>query len=111
LTTESHSEAEDSIIKGKCKGGRPKKSVSQRKTRMIHIRVSEPEYYAVKHRAKLAKMTVSAYSHSAILESKIVDPVKKRRYGVTQKIVGHGFLCRLLLFFRLQIFQISTVNY
>ena len=76
--------------KDKRKGGRPKKSISQRKTRMIHIRVSEPEYYAVKHRADLAQMTVSAYSHSAILESKIVEPVKKEDMELLRKISGIG---------------------
>jgi len=74
----------------KCKGGRPKKSISQRKTRMIHIRVSEPEYYAIKHRADLAQMTVSAYSHSAILKSKIVEPVKKEDMELLRKLSGEA---------------------
>ena len=74
----------------KRKGGRPKKSISQRKTRMIHIRVSEPEYYAIKHRADIAQMTVSAYSHSAILESKIVEPVKKEDMELLRKLSGMG---------------------
>jgi len=76
--------------KNKRKGGRPKKSISQRKTRMIHIRVSEPEYYAIKHRADLAQMTVSAYSHSAILESKIVEPVKKEDMELLRKLSGEA---------------------
>jgi len=80
----------DIADKNKRKGGRPKKSVSQRKTRMIHIRVSELEYYAVKHRAELAQMTVSAYSHSAILESKIVEPVKKEDMELLRKLSGMG---------------------
>jgi len=76
--------------KNKRKGGRPKKGISQRKTRMIHIRVSEPEYYAVKHRAEIAGLTVSAYSHSAILESKIVEPVKKEDMELFRKLSGIG---------------------
>jgi len=74
----------------KCKGGRPKKGITDRKTRTIHIRVSEPEYYAIKHRADLAQMTVSAYSHSAILESKIVEPVKKEDMELLRKLSGMG---------------------
>jgi len=76
--------------KNKRKGGRPKKGISERKTRTIHIRVSEPEYYAIKHRAELAQMTVSAYSHSAILESKIVEPVKKEDMELLRKLSGMG---------------------
>src|SRR5215468_2084867 len=76
--------------KDKCKGGRPKKRITERKTRTIHIRVSEPEYYAIKHRADLAQMTVSAYSHSAILESKIVEPVKKEDMELFRKLAGIG---------------------
>jgi predicted DNA binding CopG/RHH family protein len=76
--------------KNKRKGGRPKKGISERKTRTIHIRVSEPEYYAVKHRAELAGLTVSAYSHSAILESKIIEPVKKEDMELLRKLSGMG---------------------
>jgi len=74
----------------KCKGGRPKKGITDRKTRTIHIRVSDPEYYAIKHRADLAGLTVSAYSHSAILESKIVEPVKKEDMDLLRKLSGIG---------------------
>jgi predicted DNA binding CopG/RHH family protein len=78
------------VNKDKHKGGRPKKGISERKTRTIHIRVSEPEYYAVKHRAELAGLTVSAYSHAAILESKIVEPVKKEDMELLRKLSGMG---------------------
>jgi len=74
----------------KRKGGRPKKGISERKTRTIHIRVSEPEYYAIKHRAEIAGLTVSAYSHSAILESKIVEPVKKEDMEVLRNLSRMG---------------------
>ena len=76
--------------KDKCKGGRPKKGISERKTRMINIRVSEPEYYAVKRRASLAGLTVSAYSHAAILEGKIVEPVKKEDMDLLRKLSGEA---------------------
>lgn len=71
-------------------GGRPKKSESQRKKRIVSIRLSEPEYYAVKRRASLAKLTVSSYCHSAILESKIVEPVKKEEAELLRKLSGEA---------------------
>jgi len=76
--------------KDKRKGGRPKKGISGRKTRMVSIRFSEPEYYAIKRRASLAGLTVSAYSHAAILESKIVEPVKKEDMDLLRKLSGEA---------------------
>ncbi|GAB6010451.1 hypothetical protein MK137Hg11_000309400 [Dysgonomonas reticulitermitis] len=76
--------------KDKHKGGRPKKGISQRKSRMVSIRFSEPEYYAVKRRASLAGLTVSAYSHAAILNSKIVEPVKKEEMDLLRKLSGEA---------------------
>ncbi len=57
---------------------------------MINVRVSEPEYYAIKRRASLAGLTVSAYSHNAILESKIVEPVKKEDMDLFRKLSGEA---------------------
>jgi hypothetical protein len=74
----------------KHKGGRPQKGISGRKTRMVSIRFTEPEYYAVKHRASLAGLTVSAYSHAAILENKIVEPVKKEDMDLLRKLSGEA---------------------
>jgi hypothetical protein len=76
--------------KDKRKGGRPKKRISERKMRMVSIRFSEPEYYAIKRRALLAGLTVSAYSYSAILESKIVEPVKKEDTDLLRKLSGEA---------------------
>jgi len=80
----------EEATKDKRKGGRPKKGFSQRKTRTISIRFSEPEYYAVKHRAACAGLTVSAYSHSAILKSKIVEPVKREDMDLLRKLSGEA---------------------
>ena len=76
--------------KDKHKGGRPKKGISERKTRMINVRVSEPEYYAIKRRASLAGLTVSAYSHDAILKNKIVELVKKEDMDLLRKLSGEA---------------------
>jgi len=80
----------EEAVKDKRKGGRPKKKVSERKTRTINIRVSESEYYAIKHRASQAKLTVSAYSQAAILEGKIVEPMKKEDMELLRKLSGEA---------------------
>ncbi|GHT33165.1 hypothetical protein AGMMS49574_18240 [Bacteroidia bacterium] len=76
--------------KDKCKGGRPMKGITQRKKRVVSIRFSEVEYYAIKRRASLAGMTVSAYSHSAIMDGKIVEPVKKEDMDLLRKLSGEA---------------------
>ncbi|MDR0332368.1 MAG: MobC family plasmid mobilization relaxosome protein [Dysgonamonadaceae bacterium] len=76
--------------KNKRKGGRPKKEDSERKTEMINVRVSETEHYIIKRRAALAELTVSAYSHAAILQSKIVEPMKKEDMDLLRKLSGEA---------------------
>jgi hypothetical protein len=76
--------------KNKRKGGRPTKGITQRKKRIVSIRFSEMEYYAIKRRASLAGMTVSAYSHSAILNGKVVETVKKEDMDLLRKLSGEA---------------------
>ena len=80
----------EEVNENKHKGGRPKKGISERKKRMVSIRFSEPEYYAIKRRASLAGLTVSAYSYSAILKSKIVEAVKKEDMDLLRKLSGEA---------------------
>jgi hypothetical protein len=80
----------EEVSRDECKGGRPKKGISGRKSRMVSIRFSEPEYYAVKRRASLTGLTVSAYSHAAILDGKIVEPVKKEEMDLLRKLSGEA---------------------
>ncbi|KAA6342440.1 hypothetical protein EZS27_009809 [termite gut metagenome] len=72
------------------KGGRPKAGIARQKKRIVSIRFSEPEYYAVKHRASLAGLTLSDYSRSAILEGKVIEPVKKEEMDVLRKLSGEA---------------------
>ncbi|GHT36021.1 mobilization protein [Bacteroidia bacterium] len=76
--------------RNKHKGGRPKKGITQRKQRVVSIRFSEAEYYAIKRRASLAGMTVSTYSHSAIMDGKVVEPVKKEDMDLLRKLSGEA---------------------
>ncbi|GHT28113.1 hypothetical protein AGMMS49574_01770 [Bacteroidia bacterium] len=80
----------EEVDNNKCKGGRPMKGITQRKQRIVSIRFSEVEYYAIKRRASLAGITVSAYSHSAIMDGKIVEPVKKEDMDLLRKLSGEA---------------------
>ncbi len=59
------------------RGGRPKKSSTVRKSKTIGVCFSEPELYAIKHRARQANLPVSIYCHDAILNGIIKEPIKK----------------------------------
>ncbi|KAA6324625.1 hypothetical protein EZS27_026068 [termite gut metagenome] len=72
------------------KGGRPKTGIARQKKRIVSIRFSEPEYYAVKHRASLAGLTLSDYSRSAILDGKVIEPVKKEEMDVLRNLSGEA---------------------
>jgi hypothetical protein len=74
----------------KHKGGRPKKGIAQRKKRIVSIRFSEVEYYAIKRRASLAGLTVSTYCQSAIMNGKVVEPVKKEDMELLRKLSGEA---------------------
>jgi hypothetical protein len=76
--------------KNKSKGGRPKKGITQRKKRVVSIRFSEPEYYTVKYRASTAGLSISAYSLAAILESKIVEAIKKEDMDLLRTLSGEA---------------------
>lgn len=71
-------------------GGRPRKGNSIRKKRMISIRFSEPEYYVIKRRATHCGLTISAYCHSAILESEIKKSIRKEDMEVLRKLSGEA---------------------
>jgi hypothetical protein len=66
----------EEVDNNKRKGGRPQKGITQRKQRIVSIRFSEVEYYAIVRRASLAGMTVSVYSHTANMDGKVVEPMK-----------------------------------
>ncbi|QIK55713.1 hypothetical protein G7051_15695 [Dysgonomonas sp. HDW5B] len=74
----------------KKKGGRPKKSAVNRKSRTIGVCFSEPELYTLKYRAKQAKLPLSIYCHDAILEAKIVEAVNKEDLIVLKSLSNMG---------------------
>jgi predicted DNA binding CopG/RHH family protein len=78
------------VVNDKRKGGRPPKGIAQRKKRIVSIRFSEVEYYAIKRRASLAGLNVSAYCQSAILNGKVVEPVKKEEMELLRKLSGEA---------------------
>jgi hypothetical protein len=76
--------------KDKHRGGRPRKGNSQRKQRIVSIRFSEWEYRALERRVSLSGLSRSEYFRSAILDGKIVEPVKKEDTDLLRKLSGEA---------------------
>ena len=74
----------------KKKGGRPKKSPVTRKDKTIAVCFSEPELYAVKHRAKQANLPLSVYCHDAILNGEIKESLKKEELDTLRSLSNMG---------------------
>ncbi|KAA6335472.1 hypothetical protein EZS27_016304 [termite gut metagenome] len=72
------------------KGGRPKTSPVSRKSKTIGVCFSEPELYAIRHRAAKAKLPVSVYCHDAILDGVIKEPLKKEELDVLRSLSNMG---------------------
>lgn len=72
------------------KGGRPKKSSVSRKSKTIGVCFSEPELYAIRHRAAKAGLPVSVYCHDAILSGEIKEPLKKEELDVLRSLSNMG---------------------
>jgi hypothetical protein len=72
------------------KGGRPKKSAVSRKSKTIGVCFSEPELYAIWHRAKKANLPVSVYCHDAILSGVIKEPLKKEELEMLRSLTNMG---------------------
>lgn len=74
----------------KKKGGRPKKSSTERKSKTIGVCFSEQELYAIKHRAKQANLPISVYCHDAILCGEIKEPIKKEDMELLKELANMG---------------------
>ncbi|HCO68711.1 MAG TPA: hypothetical protein DIT04_13280 [Dysgonomonas sp.] len=72
------------------KGGRPKTNSVSRKSKTIGVCFSEPELYAIRHRAAKAKLPVSVYCHDAILDGVIKEPLKKEELDVLRNLSNIG---------------------
>ena len=72
------------------KGGRPKKSPLSRKSKTVGVCFSEPELYAIKHRAKKAKLPLSIYCHDAVLNAKVVEALKKEDVDLLKSLSNMG---------------------
>jgi hypothetical protein len=72
------------------KGGRPKKSPVTRKDRTIAVCFSEPEFYAIRHRASKANLPLSVYCHDAILNGEIKEPLKKEELDTLRSLYNMG---------------------
>lgn len=74
----------------KRKGGRPKKSSVTRKDKTIAVCFSEPELYAIRHRATKANLSLSVYCHDAILDGVIKEPLKKEELDILRRLSNMG---------------------
>ena len=74
----------------KRKGGRPKKSSITRKDKTIAVCFSEPELYAIRHRAAKANLPLSVYCHDAILNGEIKEPLKKEELDTLRSLSNMG---------------------
>lgn len=74
----------------KKKGGRPKKSSVTRKDKTIAVCFSEPELYAIRHRATQANLPLSVYCHDAILDGVIKEPLKKEELETLRSLSNMG---------------------
>ncbi|NDV96426.1 hypothetical protein D0T84_16110 [Dysgonomonas sp. 521] len=72
------------------KGGRPKASPVNRKSKTVGVCFSEPELYAIKHRAGKAKLPISVYCHDAILSGVIKEPLKKEELDLLRNLSNMG---------------------
>lgn len=74
----------------KKKGGRPRKSSVTRKSKTIGVCFSEPELYAIRHRAAKARLPISVYCRDAILDGVIKEPLKKGELEVLRNLTNMG---------------------
>jgi predicted DNA binding CopG/RHH family protein len=81
---------EDNQDTDRRKGGRPKKSTVSRKSKTIGVCFSEPELYAIRHRAAKANLPVSVYCHDAILNGVIKESLKKEDLETLKGLANEG---------------------
>jgi hypothetical protein len=74
----------------KRKGGRPKKNSVSRKSKPIGVCFSEPELYAIRHRAAKARLPLSVYCHDAALTGEIKEPLKKEELEIFRNLINMG---------------------
>ncbi len=81
---------EDNQDTDRRKGGRPKKTTVSRKSKTIGVCFSEPELYAIRHRAAKANLPVSVYCHDAVLDGVIKEPLKKEDLDTLKSLANEG---------------------
>ena len=72
------------------RGGPPRKSSVNRKSKTIGVCFSESELYAIRHRATQANLPLSVYCHDAILNGVIKEPLKKEELEILRSLSNMG---------------------
>jgi len=74
----------------KRKGGRPKKSSVNLKSKTVGVCFSEPELHVIRYRAEKAELPLGVYCHDAILNGVIKESVKKADLEILRGLVNTG---------------------
>lgn len=70
------------------KGGRPAKSVENKKSVKIQVKVTKSEAEAIKEKARNMSLSVSEYCSAVLKDSKIVAPFTEQELDLKRGLVG-----------------------
>ena len=72
------------------KGGRPKKNTLEKQQKVVSTKLSSPQYYAVKGRAKEANVSISEYVRQAVIDGKIIPRLSPEEMNLYQLLAGEA---------------------
>ena len=72
------------------KGGRPKKNILEKQQKVVSTKLSSPQFYVVKGRAKEANVSMSEYIRQAVISSKIVPRLSPEEMNLYKQLAGEA---------------------
>lgn len=72
------------------KGGRPKKNTLEKQQKVVSTKLSSPQYYAVKGRAKEANVSISEYVRQAVIDGKIIPRLSPEEMNLYKQLAGEA---------------------
>lgn len=70
------------------KGGRPRKSISQKRKYRVNVKMNTGEYYSLKAKANHAKLSLSEYMRQCIAESTVRERLTPEVQTYIRKLCG-----------------------
>jgi hypothetical protein len=70
------------------KGGRPRKSISQKRKYRVNVKMNTLEYYTLKTKANQAKLSLSEYMRQCIAESNVRERLTPEVQTYIRKLCG-----------------------